>query len=934
RHLGRIQFQGKASGGLQELVFDQLDLETDAATAVSLTGVVRHLNDAKRLEGDLEIHALKAHADDLTGIISDTLQSTLSNFGLVTYNGVVKGDLKNLFLKGHADTEIGCLEADLDMVFSDDHKTGRYSGVLAMEQFRIGQMIGDPELDWITFRANGDGSGFTLNDLEGKVNLEIDSFLYRQYVYHDLTFSGQIERGKLNGLISSKDPNLGFDFEGLIDFTDSIPLYSFEMQLENADLNATNLVEQDLQIGGFVKAEGRGSNFDDLLGNISFQNVYLKSDSLMYQADNLSVSASQDQGSRSISLAGDDFEVVLDGQFQLSLLALSVREALSRYYTLEGIDSLDRMRISGVPQNFKFALRFFDPMPFKIFLPELNTFDSVVIEGRFMTERPEIDFNAVVTNISYQDFYSDSLVVDMVGREHDLHVGLSARALQIKKIAEYPSVNFNGHIKNDSIDWDIAASADSIGRKIWVDGTLTRDGDLLQLTLQDSLRAGGYLWSLDKANQILYRPGYILVDHLSLQHLEQKISVQSGGTKTKPEPLTVKFDDFELRALTDLAGLGGGNFSGRISGSFDLLDLFQDPWYRADLQVDNLTMLDTILGDLTLKARQSPANNQVEMNVMLTGSTNQAMANFIYFPKQKSIQGGITLDRAEMRLVDPFVDGILRDNKGIIAGNLQVEGSLDAIDVVGKIDLKEASTVVEINSSRYRIPDHSILIDDNAIELASMRIVDDNGYEATLKGKIYHNLMRDFVLDLELITDQFQFLNTTQEDNPTFHGKLMLDASVSARGPVRQPEVQVRARTLNGSNFTMSTFVESQEVSGPDYILFGNPMDQHDDSLVAQSYQVTNSFPFRATVTLEATEEAQFTFIVDPESGDHLSCRGSANLILEFQPSGHISIYGQYNVTSGTYFFSYGDLIKRNFSLQPGSTVTFSGDPLNARFNL
>jgi hypothetical protein len=82
------------------------------------------------------------------------------------------------------------------------------------------------------------------------------------------------------------------------------------------------------------------------------------------------------------------------------------------------------------------------------------------------------------------------------------------------------------------------------------------------------------------------------------------------------------------------------------------------------------------------------------------------------------------------------------------------------------------------------------------------------------------------------------------------------------------------------------------------------------------------------------TPDAELQIIIDPIAGDKLSCRGSANLIVDLPPAGNPQIVGTYVVDSGTYFFSYQGLLKKQFVIQKGSRIEFTGDPLNARLNL
>src|SRR5690606_17693095 len=50
-------------------------------------------------------------------------------------------------------------------------------------------------------------------------------------------------------------------------------------------------------------------------------------------------------------------------------------------------------------------------------------------------------------------------------------------------------------------------------------------------------------------------------------------------------------------------------------------------------------------------------------------------------------------------------------------------------------------------------------------------------------------------------------------------------------------------------------------------------------------------------------------------------------------PSGEITLNGNYTVETGNYSFSFGP-VKRLFEFRQGSTITWAGDPMDARMDI
>jgi len=82
-------------------------------------------------------------------------------------------------------------------------------------------------------------------------------------------------------------------------------------------------------------------------------------------------------------------------------------------------------------------------------------------------------------------------------------------------------------------------------------------------------------------------------------------------------------------------------------------------------------------------------------------------------------------------------------------------------------------------------------------------------------------------------------------------------------------------------------------------------------------------------VTVETDTAAAFTLVVDERNGDALKIKGDAELTGGIDPSGKLTMAGNYELTTGSYQVSLS-LLKRKFNIQKGSIITWKGDPMTA----
>jgi translocation and assembly module TamB len=62
--------------------------------------------------------------------------------------------------------------------------------------------------------------------------------------------------------------------------------------------------------------------------------------------------------------------------------------------------------------------------------------------------------------------------------------------------------------------------------------------------------------------------------------------------------------------------------------------------------------------------------------------------------------------------------------------------------------------------------------------------------------------------------------------------------------------------------------------------------------------------------------------------------KGNSTLVLNTEASGGIHLSGRYEISSGTYNFSFYKLLKREFDIIKGSSITWSGDPMGAEMDI
>jgi hypothetical protein len=230
--------------------------------------------------------------------------------------------------------------------------------------------------------------------------------------------------------------------------------------------------------------------------------------------------------------------------------------------------------------------------------------------------------------------------------------------------------------------------------------------------------------------------------------------------------------------------------------------------------------------------------------------------------------------------------------------------------------------------------DTDITFTNSEIDFETIELKDKNGNTAFVQGKIYHENLRKSVVDLTVSTENFEFLNTTQIDNKLFHGNVNVKGNVSVFGPIDNIEIFGTVNAVNSSNLVVSPLSLEEDLLADDFIIYsGDPRKISSDSLQLEVKNQKPLFPFDIEVKVIVEEDSKFTMIMNPTTNDKITCTGTSNLTLKLNKNGEMELFGTYTVSKGVYLFSYG-IISKEFTIQPGSTVRFNGDPLQGTLDV
>jgi hypothetical protein len=113
-----------------------------------------------------------------------------------------------------------------------------------------------------------------------------------------------------------------------------------------------------------------------------------------------------------------------------------------------------------------------------------------------------------------------------------------------------------------------------------------------------------------------------------------------------------------------------------------------------------------------------------------------------------------------------------------------------------------------------------------------------------------------------------------------------------------------------------------------------NPSDSVANRTLNISKHKIDLSKFDVAGQFRISKDSEVNIIIDPTNGDKITARGDGLFSLDFDSQNNINLYGTYTIDKGSYSFSFVNLIKKEFKIDKGSTISWTGDPTNANLDI
>ena len=945
----KVYLKGTVKGTVADLRLRNFDLKFGEYSRFRGDLQITGLPDIKSTFLHFDAKELAVQYDDLVSLpqypfksgIKLDLPAELRSLGKVTYRGKFDGFLSDFSTYGTFETGIGSITADLRITLPDSSGPPTYRGRITTDQFGLGTLLGQKDFNKLSVAIEVDGKGSTLKELDAVFKGEVTSLEYNNYTYSQLTVNGYVADKLFNGVLTAKDPNADFDFNGTIDFTEKVPQMDFISTLNKLNLHALNFTsKQDSGVlSSQILIKINGSNADNLSGLINFDNTIYKTRTRSFKLSTFAIQAEQTTADKKIKISSEYLNASVFGRFKVANLQPAIENLLNYYYPTyfpkpKKIKSYDdALGIFLRVKKFKTIN--------ELFIPELMLSPNTLLEGSL--DARENTFNLQLNSplASYNSFAAKDLVFILNQNGKQVLAEASVRnflpsdslSLDNFKIA----VNSADTLSRYSVAWDNQRKPASKGD---IEGqiNLGRDGitvanKKLTVTIQDST------WTQQKAAELFFaKNGDLSIQPFSITNALQRIELGGALSSRAADSLIIGVNNLGLQQFNGILKPFSLKLEGVADGRVSINNSDAVKAYNGFLKLRELKLNDNLIGELVTHTEY----HSQEKFVSLDGYTSLGLSDELGRPvKNISFAGRYDLDNkdesinidfdaqpANLSLMNPFLTDIITIKKGFVKGAGKIHGNSKDIRIDGKFRLFNSEIKVDYTNVTYLITgDIEVMPDQIRFSDLLMREKDTKSApQGTINGNVFHRQFSNWQIDYDITYQNMMVLNTTEKENKYFYGKLYGTGNIGIYGYLNKLHMQIDNTTNKNSRFILPLDGPA-EIEENDFIHFVKKDTTHQ---VAEKH----ISGFDLDMVVHATNDAQAQIIIDKKSGDMLNVYGSGDLSLRLNTLGKFEMIGDYSINSGDYLFTLENVINKKFDIESGSSISWSGDPMNADINI
>lgn len=931
---------GDLSGTLNELLVENIDL-TSGNSTIKGNYKFYNLTDSSlpfKMEGDVQ--QLTSSYYDVTSLMPNVLgtliPTNLKNLGSFTVTGTTVVTANDIDADVVMNTSIGKIQADALLTNVNNSDFAGYKGNVQLEKFNIGKFLNDPTVGTVTLNALVDGTGFNKNSLNTEVKGYVKRLYYNGYAYKNINVEGRLRNQLFDGYLKTNDKNFNFTFQGLADLSQERNKFNFTADVEYADLNALNFIKRDSLaiLKGNVVIDIVGNTVDDIEGSIAFHQTNYTNQNDDYYFEDFAITSQFIDSVRVISINSPDIvSGNVRGTFKYAEIGMLFENAAGSIYPNYSPHKI------GENQFIEFNFKIYDKIV-DVFYPEIEFGPNTSIRGNIVADEGQFKLTFKSPHISAYDYVFDNINLQVDNQNPLFNTFVEVGTIDA---GFYTVKDFN--LINSTIKDTLFFRTEFKGGKNIEDAynlnfyhTFNKDNQSVVGLKKSDLSFKGNTWFLNEENNNENRVvinkdlDSIIVEKIKMTHNDEEINLRGQLIDTTYKDLNLEFKSVDLNKVTP--AIDSLTLGGIVNGDLHFLQKKDVYFPTSSLTIDQFQINDKLLGDFAFDIAGNQSLTNYNVDIQLINDKNieslRVFGDVNFDNTQEALNLRANLKNMDMSPFSPLGGEIISNLRGFVTGDATIRGNVENPSINGVLNLFDAGLTIPFLGLDTNFSQASkVILDEQSFNFDNVTLTDTKyNTSAAFDGSISHKKFSDWALDFHLETnnDRFLVLNTKDDGESLYYGTAFLNGFADMYGPVDALKIEVTGATERGTSFKIP-ISDAVSIGDDSFVHFINKGETEEEARERMLREYTG---IELMFDLTVTPKAEIEIVTDRKTGSTLRGRGEGALLLEINTNGKFNMWGDFLTTEGKYNFKNYGLIDKTFTVEPGGSITWDGDPTRA----
>ena len=882
----------------------------------------------------------------------------LQHLGTVSFRGEVSGYFTDLVTYGQVRTDIGTIQTDVKLSSNKDKGYFAYSGAVKTKEFELGKMLGNKKLGKVTFNLDVNSSHYEKQYPSVLLKGLVASIDYSDYNYENITLDGEYKQGGFTGKVALDDTNGSVILNGTINTASRVPTFNFQASIDKFRPHALHLTPnyEDTEISVKVKADFTGGSIDEMNGEINIDSLLFAAPETQYFLDNLKISAIREsENQKRLTIQSNFLQGSIEGDYSYRTLPASVLNIMRRY--IPALILPDKKPIE-TENNFHFDMHIYNTeLLSTVFQIPVKVYTHSTIKGYFNDKAQRLRVEGYFPRLRYENKFIESgmFLCENPGDQFHTRLRFSNR-----KSSGAVNIALEAQAQNNSIqttlNWGNSSTVTYSGKLAAVAHFIREQKEANEnkrklpplKTVIDvqptNVILNDTLWDIHPS-QVVLDSGKVYVNDFYFSHKDRHLRI-NGIVSPHPED-TVRLDlkEINIGYVFDIADLGV-NFKGEATGPAFASGVLEKPVMSTDLFIRNLGLNEGLLGDANIHGEwhHDVKGIYLDAHIREKDIAKSHVYGYVYPLKPtSSLDLQIEAGGTNLKFIHHYMSSITPEFNGRATGHVHFYGKFKALTMEGRV-FGDASMKVDVLNTTFSVKD-SIYIEPGGLTFRNNRIFDTQGHQGSMSGYLHYQHFKNLEYRFNFNVNDMLVMNTKESPDYPFYGTVYGTGNATIAGNAQDGvNIDVAMTTNRNTTFTyikdnVSTAVSNQFIKFVDK----TPRRAVQDSVRLSDYEIAqkeieeekeSDTDIRLNLLVDATPDATMKIIMDPIAGDYISGRGTGNIRTEFFNKGDVKMFGSYRINQGVYKFSLQEVIRKDFIIRDGSTITFNGSPLDATLDM